>query len=299
MEIEALAPGFAQVIEAGTRLEKVATGFRFTEGPVWDARRGCLLFSDIPANRIYCWHPGGETEVYREPSNKSNGLTWSLQNELLACEHLGRRVSRTLADGTVVPAADSYHGKRLNSPNDLVLRSDGTLYFSDPPYGIQSADMGALAEQEQPLNGLYMLPPGAAEPVLVGDDFERPNGMAFTPDETMLYVADTPRYQVRVFQVREDGTLYGSKVFAQFQKEQGEGRPDGMKVDTEGNLYTTGPGGIWILHPGGEILGRVHIPEKQANCAWGDADRRSLYICASTSIYRLRTLIPGIVPPGS
>jgi gluconolactonase len=299
MEIEALAPGFSRIIAEGTRLERIATGFRFTEGPLWDARRGCLLFSDIIANRIYCWRPGGEAEVYVEPSNKSNGLTWSLDGELLSCEHLGRRVSRHRSDGTVVPVADSYGGKRLNSPNDLVLRSDGTLYFSDPPYGIQSAEMGALAEQEQPLNGLYMLPPGAAEPVLQAEDFDRPNGMAFTPDESRLYVADTPRYQVRVFQVRPDGTLHGGEVFAQFQQEQGEGRPDGMKVDTEGNLYTTGPGGVWILNPGGEILGRILMPEKQANCAWGDADRRTLYICATTSVYRIRTLIPGIVPPGS
>lgn len=299
MDIEALSPEFSRVIADDSGLEKVATGFRFTEGPLWDRRSASLLFSDIPADRIYQIRPGGKTQIYRTPSGKSNGLTWDLDHELLACEHLGRRVSRTLPDGSVVAVADSYQGRRLNSPNDLVLRSDGSLYFSDPPYGIQSAEMGAVAEQEQTLNGFYLVPPGASEPVLLASDFDRPNGMAFTPDESRLYVADTPRYQVRVFDVRTDGTVSGGEVFAQFQKEQGEGRPDGMKVNREGHLFTTGPGGIWVLNPGGTVLGRIHLPEKQANCAWGDSDYQSLYICASTSIYRIRCRIPGIIPPGA
>jgi gluconolactonase len=155
-----------------------------------------------------------------------------------------------------------------------------------------------VAEQEQPLNGLYMLPPGAAEPVLAGSDFDRPNGLAFSPDERRFYVADTPRYHVRVFDVAEDGALSGGKVFAQLREDAGVGRPDGMKVDTEGNLYTTGPGGLWIVSAEGEVLAQVRFPEKTANCAWGDADYRSLYITASTSVYRLRTLIAGVRPVG-
>jgi gluconolactonase len=299
MEIEPLSPRLSQVLAPDARLEQVATGFRFTEGPLWDPRTSSLLFSDIPAARIYRWTPGGEAGVYREGSNKSNGLAWDLQGRLLACEHVGRRVSLALADGSVVPVAERYGGKRLNSPNDLVLRSDGSLYFSDPPYGIQSADMGALAEQEQPHNGLYLVPPGAEEPTLLATDFERPNGMAFTPDEGRLYVADTPRYHIRIFSARADGTLEGGEVFARFDKEKGEGRPDGMKVDTQGNLYTTGPGGLWILAPDGTFLAHVRVPEKAANCAWGDEDYRSLYVTASTSVYRLRTLVPGVVPPGA
>lgn len=298
MEIEVLSPGLSRVLPEGARLERVATGFSFVEGPLWDPRTQSLFFSDIPANRICRLSEDGSVEVVREPSDKSNGLTWDLEGRLLACEHLSRRVSRTLEDGTVVPVVERYGGKRLNSPNDLVLRSDGTLFFSDPPYGIQSAGMGALAEQEQPLNGLYMVPPGATEPVLAADDFERPNGLAFSPDESLLYVADTPRYQVRVFTMNTDGTPGASRVFVQFEATQGEGRPDGMKVDVEGNLYTTGPGGLWIISPEGTPLAHVRFPEKTANCAWGE-DYRSLYVTASTSIYRLRTQIPGVPPPGS
>src|SRR5262245_52131312 len=187
-------------------LEQVATGFRFTEGPLWDPRTKSLLFSDIPADRIYRWREGAGVEVCREPSGKSNGLTWDLEGRLLACEHARRRISRTLADGSIVPVVETYGGRRLNSPNDLVVHSTGAIYFSDPPYGLTS-EFGEPGEAEQPLNGLYALLPGAAEPVLLADDFDRPNGLAFSPDERLLYVADTPRYHVRVFDVRPDGTL--------------------------------------------------------------------------------------------
>ena len=294
MEIEVLAPGLNRVLPVDAQLERVATGFRFTEGPLWDPRSRSLLFSDIPANRIYRWMEGSSAEVFREPSSKSNGLTWDRHGCLLACEHLGRRISRTVEDGSTVPVVERYQGRLLNSPNDLVVHSNGTLYFSDPPYGIQSPEVGEVREQEQPLNGLYLLRPSETEPVLLAGDFDRPNGLAFSPDERTLYVADTPRYHVRVFNVREDGTLAGGEVFAQFEESQGAGRPDGMKVDTEGNLYTTGPGGLWIAAPDGTLLGHLRFPERTANCAWGDDDHRSLYVTASTSVYRLRTLVPGI-----
>lgn len=297
MQIEAFSPALKRLLPPDAALERIATGFRFTEGPVWDPRTSWLYFSDIPANRIFRWSEGGGAEIYREPSRKSNGLTWDLQGRLLACEHAGRRVSRTLEDGTVEPVVETYDGRRLNSPNDLVLRSDGALYFSDPPYGL-TPEFGEVGEQEQPLNGLYLLRPGEAEPVLVGSDFDRPNGLAFSPDERRLYVADTPRYRIRVFDVAADGALSGGEVFAQLREEAGVGRPDGMKVDVEGNLYTTGPGGLWIVSPSGEVLAHLRLPEKSANCAWGDADYRSLFITASTSVYRLRTLVPGIVPVG-
>jgi gluconolactonase len=294
--IRVLSPALSRVLPADAFLEQVATGFVFTEGPLWDPRDDSLYFSDIPANRIYRWIPERGAEVFREPSGKANGLTWDPEGCLLACEHLNRRVSRTRPDGTVEPLVERYEGRRLNSPNDLVMRSDGSLYFSDPPYGLLSADFGALAEQEQPHNGLYLLRPGESEPVLLAADFDRPNGLAFSPDESLLYVADTSRYLIRAFEVLEDGTLAGGEVFAQFSAEDGEGRPDGMKVDTEGNVYTTGPGGLWILSPDGETLGHVRFPEKTANCAWGDSDFRSLYVTATHSVYRLRTLIPGITP---
>jgi len=297
LDIEGLAPGARRLLAEDAQLERMATGFRFTEGPLWDPRDGALYFSDIPANRIYRWTPDEGAQVFREPSRKSNGLTWDLQGHLLACEHAGRRLSRTLADGSVEPVVESYQGRRLNSPNDLVMRSDGTLYFSDPPYGL-TPEFGEPGDPEQPLNGLYMVPPGAEEPVLVGSDFDRPNGLAFSPDEEHLYVADTPRYHIRRFRVAEDGELSGGEVFAQLREADGVGRPDGMKVDEEGNLYTTGPGGLWILSSGGEVLAQIRFPEKTANCAWGDADYRSLYVTASTSVYRLPCLVSGVRPPG-
>jgi len=292
-EIRRLSPLADEVLPPTAALEQVATGFEFTEGPLWDPRAGSLLFSDIPANRIYRWAEGVGAQVYREPSGKSNGLTWDSEGRLLACEHLNRRVSRMDRDGSVTTLAARYDNRRLNSPNDVVCSSRGRVYFSDPPYGIQSESQGALAEQEQPLNGLYMLRPGDAEPVLVGADFERPNGLAFSPDEETLYVNDTPRYHVRAFQVHEDGTLDEGRVFVHFSAEHGEGRPDGLKVDQEGNVYTTGPGGLWIVSRDGDPVAHVRTPEKGTNCAWGD-DGYSLYVTAGTSIYRLRTRVHGI-----
>ncbi len=282
------------LMDSDAELEQVATGYRFVEGPLWDPRDGTLLFSDIPANRIYRLHHNGETTVHREPSFNSNGLTWSLDGRLLACEHLGRRISIDDADGSLKTVADSFEGKKLNSPNDLVLRSDGLLYFTDPPYGILNPEQGAIAPQEQPVNGLYLHRLGESEPVLLAGDFDRPNGLAFSPDERRLYVADTSRLQIRAFEVQPDGTLRGGDVFVQLDQEAGVGRPDGMKVDEAGNIYTTGPGGLWIIAPDGEILAQIRFPERTANCAWGDTDRRTLYVCATSSIYRLRVRTPGV-----
>jgi gluconolactonase len=272
------------LIEAGDP-ELLATGFQFTEGPVWQAD-GSLLFSDIPANRIYRWTPTGGAEVWREPTGNSNGLTLDRQGRLIACEHSGRRVSRTEADGTVRAVAEWYGGKRLNSPNDVVVKSDGSIYFSDPPYGIKPE------EREQPCNGVYrLLPDGALE--LLVDDFDRPNGLAFSPDESILYIDDSPRRHVRAFEVRPDGTLTNSRILADMDHPQ-PGSPDGMKIDEAGHLYVTGATGIWVFEPDGTWLGVIATPERPANCAWGDDDRQSLYITAKTSLYRVRTKVAGM-----
>jgi gluconolactonase len=264
--------------------EKLATGFQFTEGPVW-MPDGHLLFSDIPANRIYKWTPDAGPAVWREPSGNSNGLTIDRQKRLIACEHGNRRVSRTEADGTVVALADRCQGGRLNSPNDVVVRSDGTIYFTDPPYGIEPQ------EREQPCNGLYcILPDGRLE--LLVDDFDRPNGLAFSPDESVLYVDDSPRRHVRAFDVRPDGTLSNSRVIADMDHPQ-PGSPDGMKIDMQGNLYVAGATGIWVFEPNGTCLGVIVTPERPSNCAWGDADRKSLFITARTSLFRMRVRVPG------
>lgn len=267
------------------QLERIATGFQFTEGPVWHPD-GYLLFSDIPADRIYKWTPPDKLEVFRQPSGNSNGLTLDRQGRLIACEHGNRRVSRTEANGRVVPLATHYQGKRLNSPNDVVVKSDGSIYFTDPPYGVQPE------ERELDFQGVYCIAPDGTL-ILVADDFERPNGLAFSPDERILYIDDTVRRHVRAFDLRPDGTLANGRVFAEMNSPV-PGGPDGMKLDVEGNLYVTGPGGVWLFDPHGRHLGILVTPEKPANLAFGDEDRRTLYITARTSVYRVRTRLPGV-----
>jgi gluconolactonase len=281
------------LFEAGDP-EQVATKFEFLEGPIWHPD-GFLFFSDIPASRIYKWTPDGGAGVWREPSGNSNGLTLDLTGRLVACEHGNRRVSRTERDGTVVSLADHYEGKRLNSPNDVVVASDGTIYFTDPPYGIEPE------QQEQPCNGVYRIRPGGALE-RVFDDFDRPNGLAFAPGERILYIGDSRRRHVRAFDHAPDGALTNSRVVCDMDHPQ-PGSPDGMKLDMEGRLYVAGATGVWVFEPDGTHLGVIVTPERPANLAWGDDDRRTLYITARTSLYRIRATTPGyglkVSPEGS
>lgn len=283
---------FSDIVPKGAKLEKLATGFIFTEGPVWDAAKACLFFSDIPGNKMRKWTKDKDIEIFRDPSGKSNGLTLDKQGRLIACEHANRRISRTEKDGTVVTVADKYEGKRLNSPNDVVVKSDGSICFSDPPYGL-TAEFGVLGEQELPFQGVYRVSPDGKKLTLLVDDFEKPNGLAFSPDESLLYIDDTDRAHIRVFDVKPDGTICNGRVFAELKGDE-PGNVDGMKVDSEGNIYVTGPGGIWIFDPSGSKLGRINIPEVSANLAWGDEDWKTLYITASTSLYRIRLGVKGI-----
>lgn len=286
---------FNDIVPKGSKLEKIATGFMFTEGPVWDASQKCLFFSDIPANKMWKWSEAKGAELFREPSGKSNGLTLDKQGRLIACEHANRRVSRTEKDGKVVTIADKYNGKKLNSPNDVVVKSDGSIYFTDPPYGL-TAEFGNLGEQELPFQGVYRLSPDGKTLTLLIDDFDRPNGLAFSPDESLLYIDDTERVHVRVFDVKPDGTIANGRLFADL-KADAEGNVDGMKVDSEGNVYVTGPGGISIFDPSGKKLGIIEMPEVSANLAWGEADWKTLFITASTSIYKIKLNITGIKVP--
>jgi len=269
---------------AGGNAERIATGFLFTEGPVWCD--GVLRFSDIPGDCIYQWQPDGHVSRWRHPSGNSNGLTRDRNGVVVACEHGNRRVSRSDIHGHPHTIVDSYNGKRLNSPNDVVVRSDGVIFFTDPPYGIEES------QREQPLNGVYAIHPDG-QMMLVGTDFDRPNGLTFSPDEKTLYIGDSRRRHVRAFDVASDGTLSNSRTPFDMDHPQ-PGSPDGMKVDQSGRLYVAGATGIWVFEPSGELIGIIAMPELPANLAWGDADLQTLYITARTSVYRIRTTTPGV-----
>jgi gluconolactonase len=284
------------ILDDNTQVEKLADGFEFTEGPLWHPQ-GFLLFSDIPANTIYQWTPKEKPKIFRRPSGNANGNTLDREGRLLSAEHSNRRVSRTLEDGRVVTVASQYKGKRLNSPNDLVVKSDGSIYFTDPPYGIKSE------QEELGFYGVYRIAPDGTLTLLV-QDFVRPNGIAFSPDEKKLYVDDSEKGHIRVFDVKPDGTVENGRIFAELKDSNKSGVPDGMKVDQEGNVYSTGPGGVWVFSPSGNLLGKIAVPEVATNLAWGDSLRDSfasrdynmLYITAGNSVYRIRLKIPGVQP---
>ncbi|AFZ35056.1 Gluconolactonase [Stanieria cyanosphaera PCC 7437] len=276
-----------QIIPNHSQVEQIATGFQFTEGPLWHPE-GYLLFSDIPANTIYQWQPNSKAKIFRRPSGKANGNTFDLKGRLISAEHENRRVSRTETDGKIVTLVDNYQGKKLNSPNDLIVKSDGSIYFTDPPYGIQPI------QEELGFYGVYRLSPEGQLTLLV-DDFTRPNGIALSPDQTKLYVNDSEVGHIRVFDLQSDGSLTNGRVFAQLKDPNQEGVPDGMKVDTQGNVYSTGPGGVWIFSSEGELLEVISVPEVTTNLAWGGQNNQTLYITANTSVYRIRLQIPGLL----
>jgi gluconolactonase len=269
-------------IFADVNVEQVAKGLKFTEGPVW-IKAGYWLFSDIPANHIYKLVPGGKPEVWRADSGNSNGLTLDKQGRLIACEHGNRRVTRTEPDGTITVIADTFDGKRFNSPNDVTVRSDGTIFFTDPTYGL------AKRPQEIPFKGVYLVVPGQ-QPVVLFRDFDMPNGIVFSPNERYLYVADTPRNHIRRFDVAPDGSLVGGQIFVRVPN------PDGIRMDTKGNLYVTSKRGVVAFAPNGKELGVITCPEVPANCAFGGKDGRTMLITARKGIYTVRLPIPGIVP---
>lgn len=271
-------------LKAG-EVEQLASGFGFVEGPVWH-QDGYWLFSDIPSNRIHRISPAGKVEIYREPSGNSNGLTIDRSGRLLACEHGNRRVSISDIGGPEEVLVDAYEGKRLNSPNDVVTDSVGAVYFTDPPYGIKPPE-----RMEQDHSGVYRVDSEGDIQLLVAD-FEKPNGLAFSPDESVLYIDDSHHQHIRSFDVADDGTLRNGRVFADLAYDSA-GVPDGMKVDRDGNIYTTNALGIWVHSSSGEFLGLITVPEVPANCAWGE-DGQTLFITARTSVYRVRTTVPGV-----
>jgi gluconolactonase len=285
-------PRFTQVVGRDVQFERITTGCLFTEGPLWHPTDHYLLWSDMPGDHLRRWSPRDGVSTFRKPCNKSNGLTWDRQGRLLACEHASSQVTRTEADGGITPLATHFQGKQLNSPNDIVCAADGGVYFSDPPYG-RAEFYGVPRAPELPFQGVYRAGPDPKRPILLVDDFDRPNGLCFSRDGHRLFINDTARQHIRVFDVNPDGGLAGGKLWAETTGE-GPGAPDGMKIDSDGNVYCCGPGGIHVLTPDAVCLGVIHVPEHTANFAWGDADYRSLYITASTSVYRIRVQVPGL-----
>jgi len=302
--IERLDPGLDELIAPGARIEKLAEGFDWSEGPIWIKEGGYLLFSDVPQNVIYRWKPGQGISEFLKPSGYtgsiprggepgSNGLTVDSQGRLTLCEHGDRRVARLERGGKKTTLADRYNGKRLNSPNDLVFHSNGDLYFTDPPYGLEGKNQDP--KKELPFNGVYRLKP-SGELTLLTDKLTFPNGIAFSPDEKKLYVAvsDPARAIWMVYNVKDDGTIDEGNVFFDATKwvKKNKGLPDGMKVDRKGNLFATAPGGVLILSPEGKHLGTIATGEATANCNWG-GDGSTLYITADMYLCRVVTRTRG------
>lgn len=303
-------PAFDELVGPDARLEQLSDGFTWTEGPIWVRDGGYLLFSDIPRNSIFRWKEGEGVSLYLSPSGYtgrtyyglepgSNGLTLDSQGRLTACEHGDRRVSRLYADGGKMTLADRYQGKRLNSPNDLVFRSNGDLYFTDPAYGIPDR-YEDTTRRELDFCGVYRLTPDGRVDLMT-DELIKPNGLAFSPDESVLFVSqsDPDRAIWMRYEVKADGSLAQGEVFQDVTEHAGQlpGLPDGFKIDEKGNLFATGPGGVWVFSAEGKPLGRIETGQRTANCAWGD-DGSTLYIAAHMLILRIRTRTRAAVMPG-
>jgi gluconolactonase len=317
-QIIRLDPALDALISPNEQIEKVADGFGFLEGPVWvhTSAPGFLIFSDIPANVIDKWNPQDKkVSVFLEKSGfagadpgdagyqlnnghavvtlyGSNGITLDKEGRVTYCQHGDRGVMRLEKDGKRTVIADRYEGKRLNSPNDLVYKSDGSLYFTDPPYGLRK--LAEDPKKELAFSGVYRWANGKL--TLVNKDFGAPNGLAFSPDEKYLYIDDSASKTYWRFDVQPDGSLANKTLLIDMSSSKEAGVPDGMKIDRNGNIYGAGPGGVWVLTPDGKHLGTIRPPENPANLAWGDADGKTLYFTAVTGIYRLRVNVPGIRP---
>ena len=287
-------PGLEDIIGPAPELERLANGFRFVVGPNWDARDSSLVFSDIIGDTMYRWHETEGVSVFRQPSHKANGTTRDGQGRLLICEHATSRVSRIDGDGHYEVLASHFEGRELNSPNDIVVHSGGGIYFTDPASG-RTARYGVEREQELDFQGVFRLDADSGRLDLLADDYVLPNGLCFSPDESLLYVNDTRRQHIRVYEVLPDGRLLGGRVWAETGGDL-PGVADGMKVDVCGNVYSCGSGGIHVFDPGGQRIGVIATPEVAANFTWGGERLDDMYITATSSIYRLPVLIPGHVP---
>jgi gluconolactonase len=295
---EALDPSFNRLLTGHGRVERLWTGARWAEGPAWFGGGRYLIFSDIPNNRMMRFDEcSGHMAVFRQPSNNSNGNTNDGQGRLVTCEHLGRRVTRTEHDGSITILADRYNGMRLNSPNDVVVKSDGSIWFTDPTYGILADYEGKKSESEIGACNVYRIDGATGDVRVVADDFVKPNGLAFSPDESILYIADTglshdpkgPKH-IRALKVNADGKSLGaSKVFAECTA----GLFDGFRVDRDGRIWTSAGDGVHCYTPGGDLIGKIRIPELVANVCFGGPVRNRLFICGCTSLYSAYLAVNG------
>jgi len=283
--IEVFDPAFKDVLSEDSAVRPIAGGFQFTEGPVWIGEGQCLLFSDIPADTIFRWAEGQGHSIWRQPSRSANGNTVDLEGRLLTCEHGSRTLTRTEEDGTVTVLASTYQGRRLNSPNDAVVKSDGTIWFTDPPYGISPE------QKEQSANHVFRLDPGAGEPMPMASDLVMPNGLCFSPDETSLYVADSDRavHHIRRFPVLPGNNLGPGQVFVTIEK----GIPDGIRVDRAGRLFCSAADGIHVFSPRGRLLGKIKTPKTAANCAFGGPGGTILFITATDQVWAVKLTTSG------
>ena len=316
-DIQKLDPVLDRLVAPNAKLERIATGFdKWTEGPAW-TRGGSLLFAEIPANNIVQWIPGKGASVfmypsgyqgsdYKGPEPGSNGMTLDADGRVTVAGHARRTVWRMESvdpKAQITVLADSYQGKKLNSPNDVVYKSDGSLYFTDPPYGLATQGDDDPRKELQ-VNGVYRIvgarqhKPGASpdrdQLQLVIKDLARPNGLAFSPDEKFLYVAESGKKQWMRYRVQPDGSVTDGSLFLDASSEPGDGGPDGLRVDKKGNIYASGAGGVWIISPEGKHIGTIRVPERVSNVAWGDKDGKTLYITASTSLFRIKLKVPGV-----
>jgi gluconolactonase len=297
MAVQVNAPAFLELVDEDAELERLGTGFTFTEGPLWNPD-GFLLFSDMPGDVRRRWDAeNGVTEV-ANPSNKGNGMTFDLDGKLVVCEHVTSSVVRMDPDGTgsgreVI--ASHYGDRELNAPNDVVVKSDGAIYFSDPTYG-RMPGFGIERDQDLDFQGVYRIPPGGGDTQLLADDFGQPNGLCFSTDESLLYVNDTEKAHIRVFDVQDDGSIANSRVLADgigtASLEIGD-LVDGMKLDERGNIWVTGPGGVLAFSPEGEHIGTIQVPEPVGNLNWGGPDWNWMFIPATSSVYRIECKVSG------
>jgi gluconolactonase len=285
-----------QLVDENVEVEQLCGGCTFTEGPIWNPDGEFLLFSDMPGDTRRRWDEQNGVQVVASPSNKGNGMTLDADGRLLVCEHSTSSVVRMAPEGSGAGRevlASHYEGKELNSPNDIVVHSDGSICFSDPTYG-RMPGFGVEREQDLDFQGVYRIPPGGGDVQLLAGDFAQPNGLCFSPGESQLYVNDTDRAHIRVFDVQGDGSLANGRVLAEnigTASLEKMDLVDGMKCDEQGNIWVTGPGGIWVIDSEGEHLGSIQIPEPVGNLHWGGPDWNWMFVCASTGLYRFRTKV--------